>query len=76
MHKKLHFKAGGEKYYFQNGVHQGSPLSPGLFDIYLEDFIVNLKTRWRTQMFYLAYADDIVFIIHANGVPRFLDTLF
>jgi len=36
LHANLHFKVQEKTFHFENGVHQGSPLSPGLFDIYLE----------------------------------------
>ena len=39
LHDKLYFENKDKKYYFPNGVHQGSPLSPALFNIYLEEFL-------------------------------------
>ena len=39
MHQKLYFETKKGKIHFQNGVHQGSAISPALFDIFAEDFI-------------------------------------
>jgi len=39
LHGKLHFKVQSEKYYYDNGVHQGSTLTPALFKVYAEEFI-------------------------------------
>ena len=39
VHGKLQFKVQNEKYYFYNGVHQGSTLSPALFNEYAQKFI-------------------------------------
>ena len=39
LHYKLHFKVQKEKYYYDSGIHQGSTLSPALFNVYAEEFI-------------------------------------
>jgi Reverse transcriptase (RNA-dependent DNA polymerase) len=44
-------------------VNQGSPLSPGFFDIYFEDFLREWKTRvGDNDLWYRGYADDLVFL--------------
>ena len=42
---KLFFKCGSEKYYFANGVPQGMATSPACYDIYMEDFLEQVRLR-------------------------------
>ena len=43
INRNLYFKAGNNnKFHFQYGVHQGSPISPALFNIYIERVIEEL----------------------------------
>ena len=39
----LYFKIKNKIYQFENGVHQGSPISPALFNIYLEIVMEELE---------------------------------
>lgn len=52
---------------------QGSPLSPLLFDIYLEDMLIKLKNNFSKELYYKAYADDIVFIVEKENISDFLN---
>ena len=45
MHDCLHFKVGTQRFYFENGVHQGSPISPALFNIYMEDVMSEVRQK-------------------------------
>lgn len=45
--------------FLKNGVLQGSPISPALFNIYIEDMIDKLnKNKLLKKFFYKFYADD------------------
>jgi hypothetical protein len=37
--------------------------SPGLFNIYMEEFMKHVKMEFREDLWYKLYADDLVFII-------------
>ncbi len=46
-----------------NGVHLGSPISPALFDIYMEDVLQELLIFCSDYNFcYKLYADDLVIV--------------
>ena len=58
MYSKLHFKIGNKKLFVHKGVLQGAISSPILFDIYINDLLIQIENI-------LAYADDVVVI--GNG---------
>ena len=62
MNNRLYFKANNKKYFFKNGVHQGSTLSPYLFDIYMEEVIDDIKIIFQ-DLWYKLYADDMVIVV-------------
>ncbi len=76
LHEALYFRCGDDRYYLKNGVHQGSPISPALFNIYLEDMIDSV-TRECTdiQLWHKAYADDLVLCVSHTHLERVLATL-
>jgi hypothetical protein len=76
LHDNLYFKVDDKKVSFANGVHQGSPLSPALFDIYMEEVLRVLKERCIDFWFwYKVYADDLVLITNYTKVDRLVETL-
>jgi hypothetical protein len=77
LHKNLFFKVGENKYFFKNGVHQGSPISPALFDIYIEKVIEELREATTIDnLFYKLYADDVVFIVSYKEIANLIENLF
>ena len=63
LYENTFFQSGDKYIRIQEGVNQGSPLSPGFFDIYFEEFLRVWKTRINNQLiWYRGYADDLVFI--------------
>lgn len=62
LHDKIYFVANGERFYFKNGVGQGLTTSPGLFNIYMEEVMSEIKEALSFELFYLLYADDLVCI--------------
>jgi hypothetical protein len=43
LHSVLYFKYGNDKFYLENGVQQGSPISQKLFNVYMEEFLEQLS---------------------------------
>ena len=78
IHSRVYFHVNGKKYYFRNGVHQGSPISPALFNIYIEDAMQRVK-EWGCsdkQLWYKLYADDLVLITDHRHIQELIDVLF
>ncbi|CAD8192332.1 unnamed protein product [Paramecium octaurelia] len=59
-------------WWFKNAVVQGSPLSPSLFNIYLDEFLQDLSSKLKKELNVRAYADDIVFIVYDKAVDQFI----
>jgi hypothetical protein len=73
----LYFKCGSDKFFLENGVHQGSPISPALFNIYLEDVLEKLIERCQNFTFwYKVYADDLVIIVKHSRLWTLIKTLY
>ena len=62
LHDKIYFVGNGERHYFKNGVGQGLTTLPGLFDIYMEEIMKQVKKECNFDLWYLLYADDLVFV--------------
>ena len=73
-----------EKFKIENGVKQGCPLSPTLFNIFINDFITGLESdRITTPELYgkfitcLLYADDIALLsTTSEGLQKSIDFLY
>ena len=49
-HDNLYFEGlEKRKVFLKNGVHQGSPVSPALFNIYIEDMIARVSRELKDQ---------------------------
>jgi hypothetical protein len=66
LHSIQYFTVLDKTYWYRNGVPQGSPLSPALFDIYMEEFTEHLQILCKTQIKLLLYADDMVIIVNSK----------
>jgi hypothetical protein len=71
LHGLVHFEVKNQKIFYQNGVHQGSPISPLLFNIYMETFLAELRSQ-TVDFKYYAYADDLVIILKSSNIADFL----
>jgi hypothetical protein len=60
----------------QNEVHQGSAISPALFDIYKEEYLQEIKKKFKEYLFYLRYADDYCFICKTENLEKLINILF
>lgn len=75
LHNTVYFDLGTRKVQLEKGVHQGSPLSPALFDIYMELFMSKMKNQYP-DLWYLLYADDLVMIIQHTDITGVIDLLY
>jgi retron-type reverse transcriptase len=56
-----------------HGVHQGSPISPALFNIYMEAVMTEVLRRCsRFQILYKLYADDVIITVSHQHLEHFL----
>lgn len=78
LHDCLYFRVGtDQRYYFKNGVHQGSPISPALFDIYMEDVMEDIRKGCGDEnLWYKLYADDLVLMTSHRHLESLLTTLY
>ncbi len=73
IHDAVYFKCNGKRFYLKNGVHQGSPISPALFDIYMEHVIAEVLKRCAGfDIWYKLYADDLVVTVSHQHLEEFL----
>lgn len=77
LHNHLYFKTkDGKQIHLRNGVHQGSPISPALFNIYMEEVIAQVKEELgELQFWYKLYADDLVIVTKKTNLLRLLISL-
>jgi hypothetical protein len=76
IHERITLQCGGEKLVTELGLLQGSPISPLLFNIYLDEIIKDFLTQNDisvTDSF--LYADDIAFIIPRNKLETAIISL-
>ncbi|CAD8199514.1 unnamed protein product [Paramecium pentaurelia] len=64
-----------EIYYFKNGVPQGSSLSSGLFNIYLEAFMEQVGRKANIQYDNFEYSDDLTVLIKNQYINSFIRCL-
>ena len=71
LHDRITIRDNNSKLRTKNGVHQGSMISPLLFDIYVEPIIEALHSKLRIPIAdILFYADDLAIIIPINQLER------
>lgn len=75
LHSMLHYKSEGQRYWFSNGVPQGSPISPALFNIYMERLVDRVRAISGIQFQCYLYADDAAFVVKHWCVEHFLEKL-
>jgi hypothetical protein len=63
IHERITISCGGKALSTEAGIHQGSPISPLLFDIYLNELLKKLKSQLDIEdKDIFAYADDLAII--------------
>eukprot|EP01017_Pseudomicrothorax_dubius_P037607 TRINITY_DN5534_c0_g5_i4.p1 TRINITY_DN5534_c0_g5~~TRINITY_DN5534_c0_g5_i4.p1 ORF type:complete len:478 (-),score=50.27 TRINITY_DN5534_c0_g5_i4:595-2028(-) len=75
LHSRINVKIGGESVRLKNGVHQGSMVSPLLFNVYMEDLLISLEECGIQKDDIFAYADDVAIMCSVNQVERILQKL-
>ncbi|KAM3142715.1 hypothetical protein pb186bvf_005099 [Paramecium bursaria] len=68
-------KLDGTKISLINGVPQGSPLSPALFNIYMEDYIREFRGRIKQEIQCIIYADDLAIIFNSQYILGIMQAL-
>lgn len=78
LHDCLYFQVEEQqRFHFKNGVHQGSPISPALFDIYMEDVMREIRVGCNDkQLWYKLYADDLVLVTTYRHLESLLTSLY
>ncbi|KAL4506995.1 hypothetical protein ABPG72_001416 [Tetrahymena utriculariae] len=75
LQNNIYFQnSNGKKVIIKNGTHQGDPLAPFLFNIYMDQFIKVLQSKFCLQ-WHKIYADDIVFLVQEYQINYFLQVL-
>ncbi|KAM3128064.1 hypothetical protein pb186bvf_019827 [Paramecium bursaria] len=78
LHSNIYYQDSqfkNQKYFYANGVPQGSPISPQLFNIYLDEFLREFSEECPVSYEKLAFADDLVFITKSSNVSLLLKYL-
>lgn len=76
LHNRITIASGKSKIRTLNGVHQGSMISPLLFDIYIEPIIEEVHTKLGIDLAdILFYADDLAIICPYNMSERVIQTV-
>lgn len=76
LHAKIQIRSGKASLRPKNGLHQGSMISPLLFDIYVEPIIAGIHSRFAIPLEdILFYADDLAVICTRDQVNRVIDLI-